>query len=198
MKRSVIPLTFIAVLASSSANAETLTDVSSWRDVSEFMQRHDVSEIAAALYVAETCEALPSMSRLACLTQAITSPSAFEGLSTEWLATAAPRIAEQEALIAEGEARAEASRASAEAEWERYRNRIAQAARASEIAGLVETIEQYELARQGVLRTVEQQEPGELSEQDQEQIGHILQRYAEDIAQMKARLIELQRDRSAE
>lgn len=194
----MIPLTFIAALASSSANAETLADVSSWREVSEFMQRHDVSEIAAALYVAETCEALPSMSQLACFTQAITSPNAFEGLSTEWLAAAAPRIAEQEALIAEGEARAEASRARAEAEWERYRNRIEQAARASEIAVLVETIQQYELARQGVLQTAEQQEPGELSEQDQEQIRHILLRYNEDIAQMKARLIELQRVGSVE
>ncbi len=184
MKHCLIALIFAAITAPVAA-AETLTNVSSWRDVSEFMRRHNVSDAAATMYVAETCETLPSISKLACLTEALTSPTAFEGLSTEWLEIVEPLIAEQEAQAA-------AARAEEAAEREQIQHQIDLQDRSDEIAHLNAAIEQLETARQGVQRTAEQLNSDELSELDQEQLHHILRQYDADIAEMKSRLSEIQ------
>lgn len=88
MKSLAAALLFIPIslCLAPPSEAETLKTVNSWRDVSMFLQRHEISKETAELYALRSCSNLPDISTIACMSQSLSDPQSYIGLNTEWAA----------------------------------------------------------------------------------------------------------------
>lgn len=181
----------ICMVLGQGATAETLSEVSSWRDVSAFLQKHEVSESAAILYIAAGCAGLPTISQQACLEEALTNPKSYEGISKEWITRVEARLEEERRRVETEEQQAESQKQQLE---QQLREQRVEQEREAEIQFLEQTIRDHERTKREIEMTAGRLGNNNMTESDRDQLEEVLRRYEEDLANMRKRLYQIRLD----